>query len=127
MSRSGYIFPTGCRSCVRDLRLGAHCYVDDDVVIFDRGDGGHLALGDAAHLYRGTIIELGQGGSVEIGANSHIQPNCQFTAFVGSVRIGRGVQVAPGCALLPLPARLGRGSADCPPAADQPRGHRDRR
>ena len=97
---AGYISPRALMAC-RDLRLGAHCYVDDDVVIYDRGDGGHVTLGDGVHLYRGVIIELGQAGCVEIGAGSHIQPRCQFTAFVGSVRIGAGVQVAPACAFYP--------------------------
>lgn len=100
LSRRGYISPRAQVAC-RDLRLGQHCYIDDDVVIFDRGDGGHVALGDHVFLYRGTIIEIGEGGSVEIGAGSHIQPNCQFTAFLGSVRVGRGVQAAPACAFYP--------------------------
>jgi acetyltransferase-like isoleucine patch superfamily enzyme len=90
----------GAQIVCRDLRLGPHAFVDD-VVIFDRGDGGRLVLGDGAHLYSGTIIELGQGGSVEIGASSHIQPNCQFTAYVGSIRIGARVQIAPACAFYP--------------------------
>jgi acetyltransferase-like isoleucine patch superfamily enzyme len=90
----------GAQIVCRNLRLGSHAFVDD-VVIFDRGDGGCLMLGDGAHLYAGTIIELGQGGSVEIGASSHIQPNCQFTAYVGSIRIGARVQIAPACAFYP--------------------------
>jgi acetyltransferase-like isoleucine patch superfamily enzyme len=100
LSQRGYVSPRAQIVC-RDLRLGAHCYIDDDVVIYDRGDGGYVMLGDGVHLYKGSIIELGRGGSVEIGAGSHIQPNCQFTAFVGAVRIGREVQVAPACAFYP--------------------------
>ncbi len=100
LSRKGYISLKAQIAC-RELRLGSHCYVDDDVVIYDRGDGGHVALGDGVHLYKGTIIELGQGGCVEIGEGSHIQPNCQFTAYIGAVRIGREVQVAPACAFYP--------------------------
>lgn len=100
LSVAGYVSPRAQIACP-DLRLGRHCYVDDEVVIFNHGDGGFLTLGDGAYLYRGCIIELGQGGSVEIGAGSHIQPYCQLTAFVGSIRIGRGVQVAPACAFYP--------------------------
>jgi acetyltransferase-like isoleucine patch superfamily enzyme len=100
MAPRGYVSPRAQIHC-RDLRLGANCYIEDDVVIYDRGDGGHVALGDGVHLYKGTIIELGRGGCVEIGAKSYIQPNCQFTAFVGAVRIGREVQIAPGCAFYP--------------------------
>jgi acetyltransferase-like isoleucine patch superfamily enzyme len=94
-----YVSP-GARIVCRDQQLGPHAFVDD-VVIYDRGDGGGLVLGDGAHLYAGTIIELGQGGSVEIGAGSHIQPNCQFTAYMGSIRIGARVQIAPACAFYP--------------------------
>ncbi len=100
LNPAGFISPRAEIAC-RDLRLGQHCYVDDGVVIYDRGDGGHVTLGDGVHLYRGTIIEIGQGGSVEIGAHCHIQPNCQFTAYLGSVRLGQGVQVAPACAFYP--------------------------
>jgi acetyltransferase-like isoleucine patch superfamily enzyme len=100
LTPAGFISPRAQVAC-RDLRLGQHCYVDDGVVIFDRGDGGHVALGDSVHLYQGTIIEIGQGGSVEIGAGSHIQPNCQFTAFLCSVRLGEGVQVGPACGFYP--------------------------
>jgi acetyltransferase-like isoleucine patch superfamily enzyme len=100
MTPQGYISPRSQITC-RDLRLGAHCYIDDDVVIYDRGDGGHVCLGDGVHLHRGTIIEVGEGGCVEIDARSHIQPNCQFTAFAGAIRIGKEVQIAPACAFYP--------------------------
>ncbi len=99
-NRRGFISVHAQIAC-RDLRLGQHCYIDDEVVIFDHGDGGAVSLGDGAHLYRGSIIEVGQGGCVEIGAGTRIQPNCQFTAFLGSIRIGRAVQIAPGCAFYP--------------------------
>lgn len=115
LSAAGYISPRARITCP-DLRLGRHCYVDDEVVIFNHGDGGYAALGDGAHLYRGCLIELGQGGSVEIGAGSHIQPNCQFTAFLGSIRIGRGVQVAPACAFYPYEHGIAAGE----PIAQQP-------
>jgi carbonic anhydrase/acetyltransferase-like protein (isoleucine patch superfamily) len=110
LSSKGYISPRAQIVC-RDLQLGANCYIDDDVVIFDRGDGGHVLLGDGVHLYKGTIVELGRGGCVEIGARSHIQPNCQFTAFVGAVRIGREVQIAPACAFYPYEHGIAAGQA----------------
>ncbi|NLE57095.1 MAG: acyltransferase, partial [Planctomycetes bacterium] len=43
----------------------------------------------------------GQGGCVEIGAHTHIQSYCQLVAWVGSIRIGREVQIAPACAFYP--------------------------
>jgi acetyltransferase-like isoleucine patch superfamily enzyme len=109
-----YVSP-GAQIICRDLRLGAHAFVDA-VVIYDRGDGGGLVLGDGAHLYAGTIIELGQGGSVEIGAGSHVQPNCQFTAYLGSIRIGARVQIAPTCAFYPYQHSFAAGR----PIAQQP-------
>lgn len=115
LSPQGFVSPRAQITCP-DLRLGRHCYVDDDVVIFDRGDGGHVSLGDGAHLYRGTLIEIGEGGSVEIGTASHIQPNCQFTAYVRAIRIGAGVQVAPACAFYPYQHSFAAGS----PIAQQP-------
>lgn len=115
MTPAGYVSPHAQIAC-RDLRLGQHCYIDDDVIIFDRGDGGYVALGDGVHLYRSTIIELGQGGSVEIGADSHIQPNCQFTAFLAAVKIGARVQVAPACAFYPYQHSFMAGQ----PIAEQP-------
>ncbi len=126
MNRRGYVSPRAQITC-RDLRLGNHCYVDDEVVVFDRGDGGQLVLGDGVHLYKGTIIELGQGGCVEIGPNTHVQPNCQFTAYVGAIRIGRDVQIAPACAFYPYEHGIAAGPADYETAASHPRRHRDRR
>lgn len=99
-SRRGFISPAADIAC-NDLRLGEHCFVDDDVVIYNRTGGKHVSLGDRAHLYRGTIIEAGQGGCVEIGAGTHIQSYCQLIAWLGSIRIGREVQIAPACAFYP--------------------------
>ena len=110
LSARGYVSTRAQIACT-DLRLGRNCFIDDDVVIYNRGDGGHVALGDGVHLYRGTIIELGQGGSVEIGAGSHIQPNCQFTAFLGAIRLGREVQVAPCCGFYPYEHGIEAGTA----------------
>ena len=115
LSAAGYISPRAQFACP-DLRLGRHCYVDDEVVIFNHGDGGYVALGDGVHLHRGCLIELGQGGCVELGAGSHIQPNCQFTAFVGSIRIGAGVQVAPACGFYPYEHGIAAGQ----PITQQP-------
>jgi acetyltransferase-like isoleucine patch superfamily enzyme len=115
LSPVGFISPRAEIAC-RHLRLGQHCYVDDGVVIYDRGDGGHVILGDGVHLYRGTIIEIGQGGSVEIGAHCHVQPNCQFTAYLGSIRLGEGVQVAPACGFYPYEHRFTAGQ----PIMEQP-------
>jgi acetyltransferase-like isoleucine patch superfamily enzyme len=95
-----YISPHAQIQCPR-LHLGRSCFVDDDVTIFAHGDGGEVRLGDHVHLYRGTIIEVGTGGSVIIGEGTHIQAGCNLKGFLGSVRIGRNVQIAPHCAFSP--------------------------
>ncbi len=91
-----YISPKAQISCP-DLHLGPNCFIDDFVTIF--GHDGSVVLGQRVHLYRGTIIEVGQGGKVIIGDNIHIHPDCKLNGFVGEIRIGRSVMIAPGCGL----------------------------
>jgi acetyltransferase-like isoleucine patch superfamily enzyme len=52
-------------------------------------------------VYRDTIIEIGAGGSVIIGDNTHIQASCHLKGFLGSLIIGRDVQIAPHCGFSP--------------------------
>jgi len=96
-SPRGYISP---RSMIyhSDVRLGKHVYIGDGVVIYQDRDGGPVVLGEGVTLHDGTIIEIGPGGSLSIGAYTHIQPRCQINAYESAIEIGRGVQVAPGCA-----------------------------
>ncbi len=82
-----------------DLRLGTNIFIDDRVVIFQRPNGGPLELGDRVCIYRDAILETGEGGSLIIGSDSSIHPRCQINAYVSPVLIGRGVMIAPGCAL----------------------------
>jgi acetyltransferase-like isoleucine patch superfamily enzyme len=77
---------------------GKHIYIDDRVLIYQERDGGRVGLGDEVHLHRDTVIQTGQGGYVQIGAHTHIQPRCQFSAYLGSISIGANVEIAPGCA-----------------------------
>lgn len=95
-----YISPRAQIRCSR-LYLGHSCFIDDGVTIFAHSDGGEVRLGDRVHLYRGTIIEVGSGGSVIIGEDTHIQAGCNLKGFLGSVRIGRNVQIAPHCGFSP--------------------------
>jgi len=83
------------------LRLGRNCFIDERVTIYAHHDGGEVRLGDRVHVYRDTIIEVGAGGSVIIGDNTHIQAACNIKGFLGSVVIGRNVQIAPHCAFSP--------------------------
>ena len=56
-------------------------------------------MGDQVHILRDTIIETGFGGSLTIGSKTTINPRCQVNAYLAPIRIGRGVQIAPNCAL----------------------------
>jgi len=95
-----YISPRAQIKCPR-LYLGRGCFIDDEVTIYAHSDGGDVRLGDRVHLYRGTIIEVGAGGSVHIGADTHVQAGCNLKGFLGSVTIGRNVQIAPNCGFSP--------------------------
>ena len=81
-----------------DVRIGKHVYIGEGVVIYQDRDGGPVVLGEGVTLHDDTIIEIGPGGSLSIGAYTHIQPRCQISAYESAIEIGRGVQIAPGCA-----------------------------
>ena len=57
-------------------------------------------------LDREVIIETGVGGGLTIGDETNVQPRCQFSAYQGSCRIGRGVSIAPYCAFYPYDHRI---------------------
>lgn len=83
------------------LRTGKHCFIGEEVLIYQDNNGGAVTLGDAVHVHRGTVMQTGDDGSVTIGADTHIQPNCQFSAYKGAIRIGARVEIAPCCAFYP--------------------------
>lgn len=85
----------------RDLEMGLHCFLGEQVLIYQDRKGGTVVLGDAVQLHRNTVIQTGAGGSVLIGADTHIQPRCQFSAYKGAIEIGERVEVAPNCAFYP--------------------------
>ena len=95
-----YISPRADIHCSR-LTIGPQCFIDDGVTIYSHEDGGEVRLGEGVHIYRGTIIEIGRGGSVIIGDHAHIQSHCNIKGFLGSTRIGKGVQIAPHCGFSP--------------------------
>ena len=81
-----------------DFRVAGNVFVGDHVVVYQHEGGGPVELGKRVHIHRDTIIETGQDGSLRIGENSHIQPRCQFSAFLSSIDVGRQVQIGPNCA-----------------------------
>jgi len=96
----GYVSPRA-RIVHTQANLGLHCYIDDDVLIYQDGGSGSVTLGDWVHLHRGNTIQTGAGGSVHIGGGTHMQQDCQISAYAGDVRIGTDVEVAPRCAFYP--------------------------
>ena len=85
----------------RGLQLEGNAFVGDRVIIHEAKGGGVVRIGRGVHIHQDCIIETGQGGTLFIGEDTHIQPRCQFSAYKGSIQIGRWVQIAPNCAFYP--------------------------
>ena len=96
-SPRGYV-AASARIAHRGLRLGRNVYLGDRVTVFDERAGGPVELGDRVHLNDDTIVQTGDGGSVSIAADTHVQPRCQFSAYLSPIELGQNVQVAPNCA-----------------------------
>jgi acetyltransferase-like isoleucine patch superfamily enzyme len=93
-----------CHSAVLqhpDVQFGAHIFIGDRVVIYGAGDGGPVSLGDRVTVYADVTIETSERATVTVGAETSIHTRCQLMAHKGSIRIGRGVALAAGCALYP--------------------------
>lgn len=115
MNPKGYVAPS-VTIYHGDLQMGANVFMDERVVIFQRENGGPVKLGDRVCIYRDTIIETGHGGYLTLGADSSIHPRCQFNAYLGAIRIGSGVMIAPNCAFY----SYDHGVAPDLPICDQP-------
>jgi acetyltransferase-like isoleucine patch superfamily enzyme len=99
--RQGFVSPGACIQHPA-LRLGEHVFIGAGSVVFQAGSGAEqVRLDDHVQLVADVIIETGEGGSVAIGAETRIQGTCRLSAYKGSIRIGRGVDIAPGCAFYP--------------------------
>ncbi len=98
------------------LELGRHCFLAEGVLVYQDRDGGAVRLADAVHLHRHVTIQTGQGGSVAIGEGTHVQPRCQFSAYLGPIRVGRRVEIAPACAFYSYNHRVAAGT----PVREQP-------
>ena len=79
------------------LRLGKNVYLGDNNVISRGHGGGEVWLEDRVQIYGDTFIETGAGGSIRIGEGTHIQPGCHLHAYIEEINIGRQVEIAPGC------------------------------
>jgi acetyltransferase-like isoleucine patch superfamily enzyme len=84
-----------------NLRIDNNVFLGDNVTIFQAKMGGYLVIGKKTHVHANCIMETGQDGCIEIGEDTHIQPDCHLSAYVGSIFIGTGVQIAPKCGFYP--------------------------
>jgi len=95
----------------RDLVRGSHTYIGSRVTVYRAPDGGKIHLEDGVFLNDGIRLETAQGGRIRIGAGTHIQPECQLSAYVGEIRIGKRVQIAPRCAFYPYNHSMNAGKS----------------
>ena len=89
----------------QSLSFGQNIFIDDRVTIYQcdypSQDGSSIKMGDRVHIYCDCILETGEKGRIVIGADTHIQPRCQFSGYMGVIQIGNKVQIAPNCAFYP--------------------------
>ena len=100
LSPAGYISPSAVLYH-QELRLGAHVFIGDRVVIYQGENGGRIDVGDRVHVYSDASLECSQNATLTIGAETSIHVRCQLMAHKGSIHIGKGVGIAAGCALYP--------------------------
>lgn len=115
LGKKGFIAPTARISHAR-FSSGESPFIDDRVLVIDNGPGGAVVLGDHVRICRDGLLETGAGCTIAIGDRSFIQPRCQFSAHKASIRIGRRVQIAAGCAFYSYDHGLKPGQ----PIMDQP-------
>lgn len=89
-----------------DLVRGDFVYIGSRVTVYRAADGGAITLGDGVFLNDGIRLETAQGGRIHVGAGTHVQPECQLSAYVGEIHIGERVQIAPRCAFYPYNHRM---------------------
>ncbi len=98
MNPRGFVEPSA-RICHSDLKLGKKCFIGERVVIYNRKHGGPVRLGDNVSIYQDVVLETGRSGSIVIEERASVHPGCYLSAFVSSIHIGKGVMLAPQCAL----------------------------
>lgn len=82
-----------------ELYLGRHVYIAPGVLVYENNHGGPIVLGDKVSIYRDVILETGQRGSIRVGSGSSIHPGCQLKAYVEPIVIGERVMIAGNVAI----------------------------
>lgn len=96
----GYVSPRADIDHDR-LELGRYVFIDDHVTIYRTQSGGPVRLEEKSAVMRHSIIETDEGGSVRIGPGSWVHPGCKLIAALSAIDIGAGVMLAAHCALYP--------------------------
>lgn len=97
LTEAGFIAPSA-HIHHPDFHLGRHVYVGDRTIVTATAECGRIELDDSVHLYGDLFMDNGRGASIRIGERTHIQPGCHIHAHISDIRIGRGVEIAAGCA-----------------------------
>lgn len=92
-----------------DCKLGRNVFIGDRVVVYRAERGGRIDIGDRVRIYGDSCLETGDGGTLSIGAETSIHLRCHLMAYKSSIVIGRGVALAPNCALYPYDHGLAPG------------------
>lgn len=100
LGKNGYISPSATVHH-SSLRLNARVFIGDQALIYEDHGGGQIDLGPGVHIHRDCFLQTGRDGKIIIGDDAHIQPRCQLSAYAGSIRIGRRVEIAPNCSFYP--------------------------
>ncbi len=87
--------------CKNGFNRGRFVYIGNRVTLFRQINGGNIILGNGVYLNDGTRLETGEGGTIYIDDGTHVQPDCQFSAYAGNITVGKNVQIAPKCAFYP--------------------------
>ncbi|BBO82772.1 transferase [Desulfosarcina ovata subsp. sediminis] len=97
---NGYVAPSvDITIPLPNLTLGRQVFIGDRCVLHSiNKDDSRIVIGNQTHLYADVIIEVGENSTLTIDDETHIQPRCQLMAYMGSLTIGRRVEMAPNCA-----------------------------
>ena len=96
LTPKGYISP---RAVIyhKDLHMGAHSFVGDNVIIFQKEGGGPVILGRNVLLKHDIIINTAGGGQLILDDNADIQHHCIFAVCLSPVEIGKNVMIGSFC------------------------------
>ena len=100
ITQKGYIAPT-VQIHHDSLALSDNIFIAAHAEIFQAENGGPVTIGNKSRIHRNCIIGTGSGGQLIIGSDTHIQPRCQFSAYVGTIKVMSRVQIAPNCSFYP--------------------------